>query len=152
MSRRSIKTCFGPEDETHENDRLQKPAYCCKPCWSYKDNIWRSLPSMFNEKKQQHKVQFVLKILCSDLKPSSKFIGVFLLLKTKYFAYQFQSWLAIGQNCVAFRYAILNKLNSAVTSFRRTKSIRVDVFGGGGGGWSHRRRLKWSQNEIMQPF
>ena len=52
-----------------------------------------------------HRVQFVLKILCCALKPSSKFIQ---WLKTKYFANQFQVWVANGRNCVAFRYAITN--------------------------------------------
>ena len=52
-------------------------------------------------------------IVYSDLQPSSTLYGFFLSLKIKYFGYQFQVWLSIGQNCVAFRYAILKKLNTA---------------------------------------
>ena len=50
-------------------------------------------------------------ILCSDLHECSTFFGVSLSLKIIYFANQFQVWLAIGQNSVAFLYAIMNKLN-----------------------------------------
>ena len=51
--------------------------------------------------------------ICFENIVYSDLYGFFLSLIIKYFGYQFQVRLSIGQNCVAFRYAILKKLNTA---------------------------------------